>query len=173
MSENDDTNNDEPETEPDADERPDIDEDEQAEFAGELEAVDPEDIEADAGAADPDEEGDETDGETDPDTTEDTTPERDRGGSWGEYYVTALTTTSNVIIDEYADDPDATADEALAYDLDLDKHFNAVMEDRGFGEDMPPEQALLIGSFMYVVITAGVEGGALQKVLSDTVGDGE
>jgi len=144
-------------TDADADELPAIEESEQADLSG-IGDVDPGEIEAAAGPAAADSEDAAADSEGDgSDGSEDAAQDSHSGesGKWGEMYVTGLTQTANMLRSEYGDGGEADPD--LAYQIDLDQHFNAWMDSKGFGEDMPPEQAVLVGSLMFMVASVGTD----------------
>jgi len=147
-------------TDADADELPEIDDSEQADLSG-VADVDPGEIESAAGAgavdAEDDADGSEGDGaDPEQDGAQDgESGQTAGGGKWGEMYVQGLTQTANILREEYGDG--GTADADLAYQIDLDQHFNAWMDSKGFGEDMPPEQAVLVGSLMYMVASVGTD----------------
>lgn len=128
----------------DADDAPDIDDDEIADL--DL-GVDPDDVEEEAGRS-ADDDGDESD---------DVAPEmgdEPAGQTWGDMYVSGLTTTVNAVRKEYGSGEEL--DEQLARDIDLDYYFDEFMRSRGRREEMPPEQALLVGTTLFLVV--GVAG---------------
>ncbi len=142
-------------TDEEADELPDIDESEQADLSG-VSDVDPGEIEEAAGAGAVDADGDTDGSEDEPDAEQDgESGTQTGGGQWGEMYVQGLTQTANILRAEYGDGGEADPD--LAYQIDLDQHFNAWMDSKGFGDEMPPEQAVLVGSLMYLVASVGTD----------------
>ncbi|MFU1780708.1 hypothetical protein ACM16X_04940 [Haloarcula japonica] len=121
------------------------------------------DVEAEAGAS-----GD-ADDSNEPETTEETTNSADLspdGESWGDMYVGTLTTVSNAIIEEHGTDGAEQVDEDLAKQLHLDEYFDEWMENRGKA-DMPPEQALLIGTTMFMVVVVGTKTDLPSKLLQE------
>ena len=131
------------------DEQPPIDEGETAEVDLDALAANVEEV-AGAGAGDEDDE-DDVDVETTESEESAPTPRESGGGStWGDMYVQSLTSLSNALIEEHGK-PGAepmTADRA--YELDLAENFDQLMKSRGMREDMPPEQAVLLGTMMFV-----------------------
>ncbi|WP_231184727.1 hypothetical protein [Haladaptatus sp. DYF46] len=88
------------------------------------------------------------------------------GDTWGDMYVGTLTTVSNALIEEYGDDAD-TIDESLARQQHLDEYFNDWMASRGKREDMPPEQALILGTAMFLVTVVGTKTDLPAKLLAE------
>lgn len=141
------------------DDLPEMDE---SEFAdADLDAI-ADEVEAEAGA-----ETEEPDGATEEDV-EEAVEEADvsDGESWGDMYVGTLTTVSNAIIDEHGTDDAETVDEDLARQLHLDEYFDEWMQSRGKA-DMPPEQALLIGTTMFMVVVVGTKTDLASKALQE------
>jgi len=69
-------------------------------------------------------------------------------GEYGEMYVAALCSTTNTIVEKHGDGH--TVDEDHFRALELDEHFNAVMEKYAGGAEMPPEKALVVGTLIAV-----------------------
>lgn len=154
------------ETPDDAENQPDINEDEVADI-GDI----ADDVEAESGAdADDDEDNDEQESETadvdQQDSDDLPAPSDSDGDSWGDLYVGTLTTSANVLIEEYGDEGE-TIDEDLARQQHLDEYFNDWMESRGKREDMPPEQALLISTAMFLVTVLGTKTDLFSQLLSE------
>lgn len=87
------------------------------------------------------------------------------GESWGDMYVGTLTTVSNALIEEFGEDEDRI-EEALARDLHLDEYFDEWMQTKGKA-DMPPEQALLVGTLVFMVTVVGTKTELPQKLLEE------
>jgi len=141
------------------DDLPEIDE---SEFAdADLDEI-ADEVEAEAGA-----DGDEPEGAAD-EEVEEAVEEADvsDGDSWGDMYVGTLTTVSNAIIDEHGTDDADTVEEDLARQLHLDEYFDEWMQSRG-KSDMPPEQALLIGTTMFMVVVVGTKTDLASKALQE------
>ncbi|WP_439028427.1 hypothetical protein [Haloarchaeobius sp. DT45] len=117
-------------------------------------------VEADAGA-------DATASE-EPDTTEDSPPAKrsDSGDSWGDMYVGTLVGVSNALIDEYGIEDADHVDEARARELHLDEYFDDWMASRG-KSDMPPEQALLLSTAMFMAVVVGTKTELPSKLLEE------
>jgi len=88
------------------------------------------------------------------------------GESWGDMYVGTITTVSNAVIEQHGTDDAEQIDEDLARQLHLDQHFNDWMETRGKSE-MPPEQALLLGTTMFLVTVVGTKTELPSKLLEE------
>ncbi|MCT9095271.1 hypothetical protein [Haloarchaeobius sp. HME9146] len=117
-------------------------------------------VEADAGAtADEDDQP-----ETTPEPAEPTTS--DSGDSWGDMYVGTLTGISNALIDEYGTEDAEHVDEQRARDLHLDEYFDEWMASRG-KSDMPPEQALILSSAMFMAVVVGTKTELPSKLLEE------
>jgi hypothetical protein len=56
-------------------------------------------------------------------------------------------------------------DAARARELDLDYYFDEWMRSRGRREDMPPEQALLVGSCMFLLGTLATDSELVENAL--------
>ena len=70
-------------------------------------------------------------------------------GEWGDMYVALLTSTTNSVIEKHGDDG-AAVDEDHFRSIDLDRHFSRTMEKYAGDSEMPPEQALVVGTLIAV-----------------------
>lgn len=124
-----------------------------------------EEVEAEAGAESPDteEDAEEIEGDGDADQDADAMPS---GESWGDMYVGTLTTVSNALIEEYGTEDAEQIEEELARQLHLNEYFDEFMQQRG-KSDMPPEQALLIGTTMFLVVVVGTKTELPSKLLEE------
>lgn len=120
-----------------------------------------EEVEAEAGASD--DEGAEPESEAVDAGGEPGIPE---GESWGDMYVGTLTTLSNAIIEEHGTEDADPIQEEMARQLHLDAYFDEWMASRGKSE-MPPEQALLIGTTMFLVVVVGTKTELPSKLLEE------
>jgi hypothetical protein len=146
---------------------PEIEDDEFAD--ADLDAL-AEEVEAEAGAPGDDAQEDDDTTEETADTTESADGETALGSTgsdgWGDMYVGTLTTVSNALIEEHGK-PDADpVEEDLARQLHLDEHFDEWMAQRGKSE-MPPEQAMLIGTTMFLVAVIGTKTEIPSKLLEE------
>lgn len=92
------------------------------------------------------------------------------GMSGGEMYVKGIVTVTNAIKDEYGNGE--RIDGELAYDLDLDQSFDEWLRSKGMSENMPPEQALLVGTCFFFVMSLGMDSELLGNVM-ETAGGGD
>jgi hypothetical protein len=146
----------------DADEQPEI---ENEEFADLGEIAD--DVEAEAGAgADDDLDNQDTGDDDLPAPDDDNAAPSSDGETWGDLYVGTLTTVSNALIEEYGDES-KKIDEELARQQHLDEYFNEWMESRGKREDMPPEQALILSTSMFMVTVLGTKTDLFSQLLAE------
>jgi hypothetical protein len=131
------------------DERPEIEADERAEIdlsGVDLEAVDGDDQDEDDADEDEDDAGDDGDEEA-----TDVALSPSEGQSWGDMYVDVLAVILIAIVDEYGEgDRELTAEdiEELANQppIALNEQANRCMEQMGGTRDLPPGQALVVGS---------------------------
>ena len=153
-------------SEEDVDDQPAIDDDEFADV--DLDAI-AEDVENEAGAdsdddADGDQEATESDESTD---AEEAAEAASTGDSWGDMYVGTLTTLSNAAIEEHGKPGAEAIDESLARQLHLDEYMDDWMAKHGKREDMPPEQALLLSTAMFLVVVVGTKTELPNQLLQE------
>lgn len=120
-------------------------------------------VEAEAGA---EAAGAGTGGETETDEDGEETVDSPSGETWGDMYVGTLCLVSNAIIEEHGTEDAEPVEEGLARQLHLDAYFNEFMESRG-KSDMPPEQALLIGTTMFLVVVVGSKTDIPEKIMEE------
>lgn len=144
---------------------PDID----AEEFADLDAL-ADEVEEEAGAASDAEEDDVEDGgvpdSDDAEGADGSPAATGTGETWGDMYVGTLTTVSNALIEEFGVEGAEEVEEDLARQLHLDEHFNEFMETRG-KSDMPPEQALLLGSFVFLAVVVGTKTELPQHIVQE------
>ena len=124
--------------------QPGIDEDQSADLDG-LE-IDADDLEPEA---DDDQEDDVDDAGDESETSDVDGLGVVESGEWGDMYVALLTSTTNSVIEKHGDDG-AEVDEEHFRSIDLDRHFSKTMEKYAGGSEMPPEQALVVGTLIAV-----------------------
>jgi hypothetical protein len=156
-------------TEEDAEEQPEIEDEEFADV--DLDAI-AEEVEDESGA-DSDESDEEASEETESDETEsdeadsdDSTP-TGTGDSWGDMYVGTLTTLSNAAIDEHGKPGAEKIDESLARQLHLGEYMDEWMAKHGKREDMPPEQALMLSTAMFLTVVVGTKTELPSQLMSE------
>lgn len=95
------------------------------------------------------------------------------GGTFGDHYVNGLCTVSNAVIEHYGDDGATGVDGSMARDLELDKAMNEWIRSKGVTEEMPPGQALLIATLMFLVAALASNPAVVNGVLDELGGDTE
>ncbi|AHF99061.1 hypothetical protein HALLA_09655 [Halostagnicola larsenii XH-48] len=100
-------------------------------------------IDIDLDAVNDDLEDDATDDEADTDESTSAGAIINEGGTMGDMYVRGLVATSNAVIEKHDGEP---IGEQMARDLGLDRAMNEWVRQRGATEDLPPGQALVIGT---------------------------
>lgn len=150
---------------------PAIEEEERAEV--DLDAL-AEDVEAEAGRSassdvdpDPDDESStDEDAESGDESEADELPTPE-GETWGDLYVGTLTTLSNAVIEEHGKEGAEPIDEDLARELHLDEILNDWMATRGKPEDMPPGQALVLMTSVFLVVVVGSKTDLAEQLLEE------
>jgi len=165
MSDDDQAVDEEIEEEVDTEEQPEIDQNEMADLS---ELADEVEDESGSGADDREvDENDGTDDDVDGDLATPDDPNATNGGeTWGDLYVGTLTTVSNALIEEYGEETDKI-EEDLARQQHLDEFFNDWMESRGKREDMPPEQALMLSTSIFLVTVLGTKTDLISQLLAE------
>lgn len=153
----------------DENEQPEIDDDEFADI--DLDAI-ADEVEETAGAGkdddlEPDQDDDVDESTSDQETSGDLPNPDATGESWGDMYVGTLTTLSNAAIEEFGKDGVETIEEDLARQLHLDEYFNDWMQSKGKREDMPPEQALMIATSVFLVTVIGTKTDLPSQMLGE------
>lgn len=148
-----------PDTETDPDDTPDIEDSEMADFeavADQIEAApeSDEDLDTIGVEGDQEDDGEESDEEARP------------PAQWGDLYVRGLTSTLNVVIDEYGGPESEPIDEQMARDLHLDVAFSEVMDKRGRA-DMPPEHEVLVGTLVLSGTVIAAKTDLLNEALDN------
>jgi hypothetical protein len=153
-----------PEGEPDG--VPEVPEDQQADLSGlDLDGDPLEDEDTDeSDGAEESETGDESEssGMADPSSGGDLSR-----GEWGEMYVSMCTQATNGIIEKHGDGHEVSEDHFRS--IDLDEHFNAVLEKYSRDSEMEPEQALVIGT----MVAVGGPVALHTDIVSDLAGEFE
>ncbi|WP_306056992.1 hypothetical protein [Natronococcus wangiae] len=70
------------------------------------------------------------------------------GDTMGDMYVKGLCSVSNAVIEQHGGDP---INESVARDLGLDEAMDEWIKSKGGNEDLPPGQALAIGTTMFAM----------------------
>lgn len=151
----------------DADDQPEIEPDEQAEFSI-PDGMDSTTVEDEAGADVDDSDTEEADDETGDDAqmaAEELAPET---GEWGEMYVSLCQTSTNAVIQKHGDGHEVP--KAHFEDVDLGEHFNDTMEKLKGDSNMPPEQALVVGTALAVGGPVALHTDLLDDAFGDLLG---
>jgi len=154
----------------DADEPPAIDDDDRASLPSDLAAA--ADAADAADAAESDTDADETD---DADTTPDpaaesateTTAAAAAGDTYGELYAQTLVSVTNAAIDTHGKPDAEKTDYQAAEQLGIPDHANRLVEEMGIGEDMPPGQALMASSAVFVLMNVAAKTDLPAEMMDD------
>ena len=150
------------------DEPPEIEEEKQASIPADL-AADAEEA-AGAGAADEgDGDGDqesENDGESEPESTSSTSPAT-TGDTYGDLYAQTLVSVTNAAIEEHGKADAEKTDLEAARQLNIPQHANRLADEMGIGEDMPPGQALMASSAVFVLMNVSAKTDLPQQMMGD------
>jgi len=148
-------------------EPPDIPEEDQANLPADL-----------AAAAEETEQNTDEDGESDAesDATEETTETTadaetsapaSQGDTYGDLYAQTLVSVTNAAIDEHGKPGAEKTDIEAARQLGIPDHANRVMEEMGIGEDMPPGQALMASSAVFVLMNVSAKTDLPAQMMGD------
>ena len=148
-------------------EPPEIEEEDRANLPGDLAAA-----AADAaGEAIEEDESDAQDDATD-DTTEtpadaEATSAEPEGDTYGDLYAQTLVSVTNAAIDEHGKPGAKKTDIEAARQLGIPDHANRLMEEMGIGEDMPPGQALMASSAVFVLMNVSAKTDLPAQMMGD------
>lgn len=147
----------------DAEDQPDIKEDEQADLSALAEevqeATDP--VEPDAPD---DDQGDDEDAESGDESGE--SESADGEGTAGDFYVDALVSVSNQIIQEHGREGASEISREFPEQLRLDEAVDELMAERG-ESSLPPEQHLLLGTLVFGALVAGTRTDLFDQLLEN------
>lgn len=148
------------------DDNPDIEADETADLSAALDDIDPDAVDETEPADDAQSDSSTDEGDGSDDTqADDSATTSASSAAWGEKYVQGICTAANVAKDKHGDggkvDPD------MAFELGLDEDFNEWLEEQGVGEDMPPGQAVLAGTCMFLVAECLTDETLVNSLLSE------
>jgi len=158
----------------DAEEPPAIDDDDRASLPSDLAAAaDAADAAADEGGDGRDEGGDADDLESDTDTPDvdgdsgSTTAAATAGDTYGELYAQTLVSVTNAAIDTHGKPDAEKTDYAAAEQLGIPDHANRLVEEMGIGEDMPPGQALMASSAVFMLMNVAAKTDLPAEMMDD------
>lgn len=149
-------------------EPPEIEEENRADLPGDLAAAVEKTEETDAAE---DDDSDAQDDATD-DTTEDTdgtetASAATEGDTYGDLYAESLVSLTNAVIDEHGKPGAKKTDVEAARQLGIPDHANRLMEEIGIGEDMPPGQALVASSAVFLLTNATAKTDLPAQMMGD------
>ncbi|UXF51030.1 MAG: hypothetical protein HQRvContig05_3 [Haloquadratum phage sp.] len=152
----------------DEEEPPEIEEEDRASLPGDLAAA-----AENAEGTDTDEDG-ESGAESDAadDTTEtpadaETASAAAEGDTYGDLYAQTLVSVTNAAIDEHGKPDAERTDIEAARQLGIPDHANRLMEEMGIGEDMPPGQALMASSAVFVLMNVSAKTDLPAQMMGD------
>lgn len=85
----------------------------------------------------------------------------------GDLYAQMLTNLTNAFIEEHGRPDAEKVDVEAARQADLDHHFDRLMDDMGLGRDLPPGQAVVLSTTMFLGGNLAAKTDAPQQVLGD------
>ena len=86
------------------------------------------------------------------------------GKSMGDMYVKGVVATSNAIIERHDGEP---IDEQVPRDLGLDDAMDEYLRSKGANEDLPPGQALVVGTSMFAFAVLASNPQIVEAVLDE------
>ncbi|WP_144901350.1 hypothetical protein [Halobellus captivus] len=148
-------------------EPPEIDEEDQADLPADLAA----EAEEAAGAAADQEDGDsdesdEDDSETDSSTSTSTSSSV-KGDTYGDLYAQTLVSVTNAAIEEHGKPDAEKTDLEAAKQLGIPDHANRLVDEMGIGQEMPPGQALMASSAIFVLMNVSAKTDLPQQMMGD------
>lgn len=153
-------------------EPPEIAEEDRAELPDDLAAAAEE--AAGAGTAETDDSDAESDTDTDAtETTSDTDGTSEpatstaEGDTYGDLYAQTLVSVTNAAIDEHGTPDAEKTDIEAARQLGIPDHANRLMDEMGIGEDMPPGQALMASSAVFVLMNVSAKTDLPAQMMGD------
>lgn len=151
----------------DAEDQPDIEEEEQADLSALAEEVQEATDPVEPDAPDDDQGDDEdaaSDAESDGESGE--SEAADGEGTAGDFYVDALVSVSNQIIQEHGREGASEISREFPEQLRLDEAVDELMAERG-ESSLPPEQHLLLGTLVFGALVAGTRTDLFDQLLEN------
>ena len=152
-------------------EPPEIEEESRADLPGDLAAA------ADAAeenTAEEDDTGAESDAQDETTEDADDTPTgaepasaAAEGDTYGDLYAQTLVSVTNAAIEEHGKPDAKKTDIEAARQLGIPDHANRLMEEMGIGEDMPPGQALMASSAVFVLMNVSAKTDLPAQMMGD------
>jgi len=122
------------------------------------------DIESDAGLSD------ETDTDTDTTDTDADTSSDAKHDTYGDLYAKTLVSVTNAAIESHGKQDAEKVDIEATRQLDIPHHADRLAEEIGIGENMPPGQALVASSSLFVLMNVASKTDLPQTMLEDMDG---
>jgi len=146
-------------------EPPAIPDEDQADLPDDLAAA----AEAEAGAgADPDTDADEdTDADTDGEESDESAATSAAGDTYGDLYAQTLVSVTNAAIEEHGKPGAEKTDLEAARQLNIPDHANRLVEELGIGQEMPPGQALMASSAVFVLMNVSAKTDLPSQMMGD------
>jgi len=154
-------------------EPPDIPEEKQADLPDDLAAAAEETAAADAeGDDDAEDDGDTADDTADAESgdsgaSQSTASTRAEGDTYGDLYAQTLVSVTNAAIEEHGKPDAEKTDVEAARQLGIPDHANRLMEEMGIGEEMPPGQALMASSAVFVLMNVSAKTDLPAQMMGD------
>jgi hypothetical protein len=153
-----------------AEDPPEIPEDQQADLPADLAA----DAEAAAGAGSDaeDPQGSEADEQETEDSDGGESADSGRtteaaGDTYGDLYARTLVNVTNAAIEEHGQEGAEKTDLEAARQLNIPDHADRLVEELGLGSEMPPGQALVASSAVFVLVNLSAKTDLPAEVLGD------
>jgi len=100
-------------------------------------------------------------------SSEGTTSTAAEGDTYGDLYAQTLVSVTNAAIDEHGKPAAEKTDVEAARQLGIPDHANRLMEEMGIGEDMPPGQALMASSAVFVLMNVSAKTDLPAQMMGD------
>jgi hypothetical protein len=149
-------------------EPPEIEEESRADLPGDLAAAAEKAEGTDAAEGDEsDAQDDATDDTTETPTDAEATSAEPEGDTYGDLYAQTLVSVTNAAIEEHGKPDAKKTDIEAARQLGIPDHANRLMEEMGIGEDMPPGQALMASSAVFVLMNVSAKTDLPAQMMGD------
>lgn len=89
------------------------------------------------------------------------------GKTMGDHYVNGLCAVSNAIIKKYGGDEAAGVDKELAHQLEIGEAMDEWISSKGVTEEIPPGQALIITTLMFLVAAIATNPAVIDALASE------
>ena len=89
------------------------------------------------------------------------------GDTYGDLYAQTLVSVTNAAIDEHGKPGAEKTDVEAARQLGIPDHCDRLMEEMGIGEEMPPGQALMASSAVFVLMNVSAKTDLAAQMMGD------